>query len=131
MAVADRHGLPIAVWIAGGERAESTLVTDTVETGFTEDPPPRLIGHRAYDSDGLDIQLAEDYGIDLIAPNRRTRYRNQDGRKLPRYRRRWKVERLFAWLFRFRRLVTRWEQKSLNFLGFLWLGCLSILLQSF
>ena len=36
---------------------------------------------------------------------------------------------LFAWLFRFRRLVTRWEYKSLNFLGFLWLGCLIILLR--
>jgi transposase len=34
------------------------------------------------------------------------------GRKLPRYRRRWLIERLFAWLLRCRRLVTRYEARS-------------------
>lgn len=42
--------------------------------------------------------------VELIAPHRRTRkQRTQDGRPLRRYRRRWKVERLFAWLQNFRR----------------------------
>ena len=64
----------------------------------------------------------------MIAPNRRTRGKTQDGRPLRRYRRRWKIERVFAWLFRYRRIVTRWERKSQNFLGFVLLGCLRILL---
>lgn len=34
----------------------------------------------------------------------RTRPKTQDGRSLRRYRRRWKVERLVAWLGNFRRL---------------------------
>ncbi|RYF11385.1 MAG: hypothetical protein EOO40_03415 [Deltaproteobacteria bacterium] len=46
-----------------------------------------------------------------------------------RYRRRWLIERCFAWLKRFRRLVTRWEAKSVNFLGFLQVGCAKILLR--
>jgi transposase len=66
-----------------------------------------------------------EYGIELIAPNRRGRKRRtQDGRKLRRYRRRWNVERLFAWMHNFRRLVTRWEYHIENFLGFLHLACL-------
>jgi transposase len=47
------------------------------------------------------------YGIEMIAPHRsmRTRTLTQDGRPLRRYRRRWKVERLFAWLHNYRRIV--------------------------
>lgn len=41
----------------------------------------------------------------------------QDGRPLRRYCRRWHVERLFAWMMRFRRLVTRYEHNARNFLG--------------
>jgi transposase len=37
------------------------------------------------------------------------------------------VERLFVWLHNFRRLVTRWESKPENFLGFAQLACLIIL----
>lgn len=129
MAVADRHGLPVAAWIASGERAESQLVVDTLDARFIDEAPQRLIGDKAYDSDGLDEQLERELGIEMIAPNRRTRGKTQDGRPLRRYRRRWKIERLFAWLFRFRRVVTRWEHKSENFLGFVQLACLVILLR--
>jgi hypothetical protein len=34
-----------------------------------------------------------------------------------RYKKRWKVERLFAWMHNFRRLVNRWEYHIDNFLG--------------
>jgi transposase len=54
--------------------------------------------------------------------------RRPDGRVLRRYKRRWKVERLFAWLLRNRRLTERYERKAANFLGFVLLGCLKILL---
>lgn len=91
--------------------------------------PKKLIGDMAYDSDGLDAQLAK-RGIEMIAPHNPTRKaKTQDGRALRRYRRRWHVERLFAWLMRFRRLVTRYEHKSRNFLGFVKLGCAAILLR--
>jgi transposase len=90
--------------------------------------PARLIGGKAYDSDPLDATLQQEYGIELIVPNRRGRKRKtQDGRKLRRYRRRWKAERLFAWMHNFRRLVTRWEYHIENFLGFVHLACLIML----
>ena len=59
MAVADRHGLPIAVGIASGERHETNLVLDTLEGRFVNELPKKLIGDRAYDSDRLDEQLAD------------------------------------------------------------------------
>ena len=97
---------------------------------FLDQLPQRLIGDKAYDSDALDQILAEEYGIAMISPNRRNRkQKTQDGRQLRRYRRRWKVERLFAWMHNFRRLVTRWEYKIENFLGFAQLACILILLR--
>jgi len=88
-----------------------------------------LIGDRAYDSDALDQKLKEEYDIELIAPHRgQRRMRTQDGRKLRRYKRRWRVERLFAWLHWFRRLVTRYEYHIENFLGFVHLACMRLLL---
>ena len=55
----------------------------------------------------------------------------QDGRPLRRYRRRWKVERLFAWLQNYRRILTRFEYHPANYLGFVHLGCILILLRCY
>ena len=64
----------------------------------------------------------------MIAPNKANRRnQSQDLRKLRRYKRRWLVERLFAWLMRSRRLVTRYERKAGNFLAFLHLACAALL----
>ena len=95
------------------------------------EPTLRLIGDMAYDSDRLDQALLEE-GIELIAPHRSNRrHLTQHGRPLRRYRRRWKVERLFAWLHNFRRLVVRYERRLENFLGFVHLGCILILLRRY
>jgi transposase len=110
--------------------AECQLVEEVLAGSFLDELPARLIGDKDYDSDPLDAKLGEDYGIELIAPNRRGRKRRtQDGRQLRRYRKRWKVERLFAWMHNFRRLVTRWEYHIENFLGFVHLACLHLLLR--
>ena len=68
-------------------------------------------------------------GVEMIAPHRRNRKRpkTQDGRPLRWYKRRWKGERLFAWLGDFRRLVVWYERHALNYLGFVHLGCILIL----
>jgi transposase len=129
MAVVDGNGLPVGVRIESASPHEVKLVESTLDAVATTGSPERIIGDKAYDSDALDARLEEERGIQLIAPNRRNRKKSQDGRPLRRYRRRWKVERLFAWLQNFRRLVTRWEYHSDNFLGFVQLGCIVILLR--
>lgn len=131
MAVADGTGLPLGVHIASASPHEVTLAEATLDACFAPAAPARLIGDRAYDSDALDHRLAAERGIALIAPHRRNRRRpaSQDGRPLRRYRRRWRVERLWAWLQNFRRLVTRYEYHAANFLGFVQLGCIIILLR--
>ena len=101
-----------------------------MEDRFVVDVPERLIGDKAYDSDRLDEQMMQKFGTEMIAPNKQNRrVRTQDGRSLRRYVRRWKIERLFAWLFNFRRLVVRYEYHAENFQGFLYLGATIILLR--
>jgi transposase len=131
MAVADGAGVPLALLTASASPHEVTLVEDTLEARFTEQTPERLIGDLAYDSDPLDQRLAE-RDIQMIAPHRdhRVRPATQDGRVLRRYRRRWKVERLFAWLQNFRRLVTRYEHYADNYLAFVHLACILIVLRT-
>lgn len=134
MAVADRDGLPLAIAIAGGHRHDVVLTDRALEAAFVDELPPRLIADKAWDSGKHATALACERNIELIAPKRRSATpsrRRQDGRSLRRYRRRWKVERLFAWLKQFRRIATRWETKSNNYLGFLHLACSVILLRSF
>jgi len=69
----------------------------------------------------------------MIAPHRRNRRRprTQDGRKLRRYKRRWKIERLFACLGNFRRLVVRHERHLVNSIGFVLLACIIIPLRRY
>lgn len=132
MAIADGRGLPIAICTESASPAEVTLVKETLENRFIAEPPERLIGDKAYDSDKLDRETMEEFGTEVIAPHRsgrRADRKTQDGRPLRRYRRRWKVERMFAWLYNFRRLVVRYEYHAENFLGFVHLGCAILLLR--
>jgi len=133
MAIADASGLPVAAHIESASPHEVKLVDATIDSGFTQYAPNKLIGDKAYDSDGLDQRLLDERNIEMIAPHRKGRKKpkTQDGRKLRRYRRRWKVERLFAWLQNFRRLVVRYEYHADNFLGMVQLGCSIILLRFF
>jgi transposase len=130
MGIADGHGLPLALRTESASPAEVQLVEKTMDERIVADVPERLIGDKAYDSDRLDEKLMHDYGTELIAPNKvNRRTPTQDGRPLRRYRKRWKIERLFAWLFNFRRLVVRYEYHAENFQGFLHLAATIILLR--
>lgn len=131
MVLVDARGLPVSVDTAPANRAESHLVQQLFDFMLPEAAPARLIGDKAYDSDGLDAELA-DRGVEMIAPhrsNRRPEKKTQDGRALRRYKRRWTVERTIAWLQNFRRLCIRWERSPLLFQGFLHLSCTLLLLR--
>jgi len=132
MGIVDRNGLPLAVSKHAANHHEVTLVQLSFDFYMIEAKPENLIGDKAYDSDNLDAELKEQ-GIEMISPHRggRKKRKTQDGRKLRRYERRWLVERYFAWLQWQRRLITRWEYYAANFLGFVQLASVMILLRRF
>jgi transposase len=129
MAIVDRHGLPLSVSTHAANHHEVTLVQLSFDFYMIEAKPEHLIGDKAYDSDKLDEKLAEQ-GVELIAPHRANRHlKTQDGRALRRYARRWLVERYFAWLHWKRRILVRWEYYASNFLGFVELASITMLLK--
>jgi transposase len=140
MVVVDGQGIPIGSTLASASPAEVKLAEQTLEAvkvprkgrGRPKKRPQRLIADKAYDSDPLRKRLKE-LKIDLIVPHRknRTKTKKQDGRKLRRYRKRWKVERTFSWISNFRRLVVRYERLIEVYQGFFHLACLMIVLNRF
>ena len=98
--------------------------------GRPRQKPERVIADRAYDSDPLRERLAA-RKITLIAPHREncSKPPTQDGRGLRRYKRRWKVERTFAWLGNFRRLVVRYDRSITSYEAFFHIACFMITLR--
>jgi transposase len=133
MVLVDGAGTPLGAYLEAASPAEVTLLERTLETvavgrpgkpGRPRKRPERLIADRGYDSNPLRGRLAR-RGIEPIIPARRNHNNatHQDGRMLRRYRRRWIVERTFAWLGHFRRLVVRYEHLILTDAGFFHLAC--------
>ena len=133
MLLVDAAGNPLAGEIASASRHEVKLVEPLLANRTLQNrQPERLIYDKAADSDALRSRLGQ-AGVELICPHKRNRIRpaRQDGRKLRRYSRRWKVERTIAWLHNFRRLVVRWEYHAHLFRGFLQCACMFTILRRF
>jgi hypothetical protein len=67
-AITVGDSVPIAVSVQAASPHESQLVEEAIGNHFLDELPVRLIGDKAYDSDGLDQQMQKQYGIEMIAP---------------------------------------------------------------
>lgn len=145
MLVTDGGGLPLGRVVESAQVAEIRIAEQTVETvrvarrrGRPKTRPGRLTCDRAYDS-GPFRQYLRRRGIRSCIPAKRrpAHYRPKRGRPVvahkAAYRERWHVERTFAWLLSYRRIVVRWDRLVGVYRGFvlfaLALICLNRLLQ--
>ncbi len=78
--------------------------------------PDQLLADRGYDHDRYRRQV-RDHGITPVIARRQTNH----GSGLGRWR--WVVERTFAWLHNFRRLLVRFDRRDDIHEAFLALGC--------
>ena len=131
--------MPLAAVNAPANVGETSLVepliAQLIETAGTDEQfwPERIIGDKAYDSDPLRDALRS-VGIELLAPHRSNRTeesRTNDGRRMRRYKRRWRVERFFAWAGSFRRFLTRYERLETTLNAVVNATCLFITLKLF
>ena len=89
-----------------------------------------MIADKGYDSDALRRRLAAaGHFADRAASIEPHRTPPQDGRILRRYKRRWTVERTFAWLGNFRRLVVRYDRSLQIYRAFFHIACFMIVLR--
>jgi transposase len=140
MVVVDGQGIPLGIHVASATPAEVTLVDATLNTiqvprpggGRPRQKPVRVVADRGYDSDPLRARLAK-RGITAIVPYRENRVHRayEDGRHLRRYRHRWIIERTFAWLGSFRRLLVRHERLTSVYCSLLYFAAALIALRRF
>ncbi len=140
MVVVDGQGIPVGIHVTSASPSEVTLVEPTLNTihvprvgrGRPRQKLTRLIGDRGYDSDPMRERLGR-RGITLIVPYRdnRTIRKHEDRRHLRRYRRRWIIERTFAWLGSFRRLLVRHERLTSVYCSLLYFAAALIALRRF
>jgi len=138
MVVADGEGIPLGIQLSSATPNEIKLIESTLDQvrvpkigrGRPRTKLKRLIYDKGADSDNLRLRLKA-RGIDLIAPHRRNRVKPplQDGRKLRRYKRRWKIERTISWIQDFRRLVVRYDREISMYTAFTQLACAMIVLR--
>ena len=117
--------MPLAVSIDGANRPDMKLVESTVNALIPPEPPEDVLQGICLDK-GYDYQAVRDFFVarDVVTHIRSRGEEKKAMTDLPGYRaRRWVVERLHSWMNRFRRLLTRWEKKSANYLAFVHFAC--------
>jgi transposase len=130
MLVVEGNGLPLGFHLDRATTAEVWLADATLDTisvprprGRPRQRPERLVADRAYDSSAFRHALRR-RGIRMCIPPKRrpVKWKAKRGRpviaRTAEYRCRYKVERSFAWLGNFRRLLIRWEHHCAVYAGF-------------
>jgi len=124
--VTDAEGTPIGLATAAANVSETELIGPALDSIPAEIELPEevpVIADKGYDSDPLREELLEE-GFILVSPHRanRTKPPTNDGRRMRRYGRRWKVERTMSWLHSFRRVLVRHERFRFIYDGFVHLA---------
>ena len=130
MLVVDGSGVPIGFHLDSAAPAEVKLADQTLQSvrvrsgnGQFKTRPRQLIADRAYDSRTFRASLRK-RGIRVCIPPRRRpkNWRKKRGRPVTAnrdsYKQRFKVERSFAWMGKYRRLLIRWERDLSVYSGF-------------
>jgi transposase len=120
----DATGIPLAFSVTGGNRNDVTQLIPLLDgvpavrgaIGRPRRRPDTLIADRGYDHDKY-RRLVWQRGVKPVIAHRQTGH----GSGLGRYR--WVVERTFAWLHNFKRLLVRYERRADMHHALLALGC--------
>ena len=133
----EAGGMPLATCTTpanGNERAQVVPLLDavTIKTGKRGRPRKRLkvlAADKGYDSKALRQQLRR-RGIRAQLPKRVWKTSRPRGRPLKVDAPRFQAERTFAWFQKkYRRLVVRWERRSVCFSAFLAIAIIHIWIQ--
>ena len=136
MVTTDGEGIPLAFLLVAANHAEVKLAPMTLDRvrvprrrGRPRKRPEELVADRAYDSDRFRAWLRSK-GIRPCIPPRKNR-KDKRRRKTweQEYKERWHVERTFAWLGNYRRLLVRYERSLVVYEGFFTIACFMICLR--
>lgn len=132
--IVDAKGLPLSIALGDGSQNEKRLVSPA----FDRVPRPLrkhlnvALADGGFYSRPLSDKLRATFGIHCVTPEYSNAVKRfQDRRRQRRLTRRWAIERTIAWLKTHPRIAKRRERLAANYLGFLQLACLLVLLRGF
>lgn len=117
---ADTLGRPIRFILTAGQSGDA-LAAPALLDGFR---PKAVLADKAYDSNALRALIAE-LGAEAVIPSNRSRKVLID-HDVMAYRARNCIERCFSKLKHFRRFATRYDRRTVHFLGFVHLAAAMI-----
>jgi transposase len=125
--ICDGRGIPLAIELTGANCHDSTQALPLLDAipplpGLRGRPrcrPDCVLGDRAYDAENIHRALRARHILPLLAMRN-----TENGSGLGR--RRWVIERTFAWMNQFRRLRLRYEKRADMHKAFLSLACVLI-----
>ena len=138
----DKNGIPLSVVISSANTPDIKLVTDVVDNRVIKRPAykTRTTGRRklqhicldkAYNSKQEEQELIKRGYVLHIPPKRKSGVKEEQDTEITlkhcsnrkkHSAKRWVVERTNSWHNRFRKLFTRYEKKSENYLGLIQLS---------
>jgi len=113
---ADTLGRPIRFLLTAGQSGDAPAAPALLE-GFQ---PKAILADKAYDSNAL-RKIIADLGAEAVIPSNRTR-KVLIAHDIEAYRARNCIERCFSKLKHFRRFATRYDRRTVHFLGFVHLA---------
>ena len=116
-------GLPVTVVLSPGQAADVRQAEELMR-GV---PAEVVIGDKGYDSDAL-VEAIEARGAEAVIPPKKNRKAQREYDK-ERYTDRNLVERFFGKIKQYRRVATRYEKTARNFLAFVHVASIMVLLR--
>lgn len=116
-------GLPVKLILTGGQAADVTQAQPLIK-GL---PLEVVIADKGYDSRSV-VAAIEAQGAEAVVPSR-SNAKSPRKTDWARYKDRNLVERFWSKVKHYRRVATRYEKKAQNFLAFVHIASLMILLQ--
>ena len=116
-------GLPVKLILTPGQEADVTQAKALIE----DVPIEVVIGDKGYDSRAV-VEVIEARGAEAVIPSQKDRKIQREYDR-DRYKDRNLVERFWFKLKQYRRVATRYEKTARNFLGFIMVASIMVLLQ--
>ena len=118
----DALGNPLRFTLTQGQRSDVTQAPALLDSY----QPAAVVGDKAYDCDAL-IAIIEARGAEVVIPSRRNR---KEKREIDTnlYKDRNKIERFINRLKHYRRVATRYDKTARNYLAFVYVASINILL---
>lgn len=137
--IVDSNGIPVSALLAKGNKADQSLVRDNmkrlmVDVKYTNNNNKYkryILADAAYDSSPVRDQIESLNIKPIVWKVRRSNYKKFNKHETSIYKKRIIVENCFSWIFKCRRINRRYDKKTINYMSFVYLTFIRLIIGRF